>query len=160
MIWLTNTNIDKIRYFLIQKKYYGKVSGLSWSTRLKGFGICLLLAVVLGLIAVIIYFVSGDISGFAVLYSFAVILGIGSTMFLMGPLNQLKKMFDPSRLIATIIFLICLILTLVSAIVIKSSGLVLLFIILQLIALVWYTISYIPFARDAIKKCCRSVINI
>ncbi|CAF5205639.1 unnamed protein product, partial [Rotaria magnacalcarata] len=54
------------------------VSGLSWSTRLKGFGICLLLAVVLGLIAVIIYFVSGDISGFAVLYSFAVILGIGS----------------------------------------------------------------------------------
>lgn len=27
-------------------------------------------------------------------------------MFLMGPLNQLKKMFDPSRLVATIVFLV------------------------------------------------------
>jgi len=28
------------------------------------------------------------------------------TMFLTGPMNQLKKMFDPSRLVATIVFLV------------------------------------------------------
>ncbi|CAF4404853.1 unnamed protein product [Rotaria sp. Silwood2] len=121
--------------------------GLSWNTRLKGFGICLLIAVILGIVAIIIYFLGGDISGFAVLYSFAVIAGVGSTLFLMGPMNQLKKMFDPSRCIATLVFLVCVVMTLVSAIAIKIAALVLLFIILQFLALLWYTLSYIPFAR-------------
>ena len=31
-----------------------------------------------------------------------------STLFLMGPLNQLKRMFALTRLAATIIFLVCL----------------------------------------------------
>ncbi|CAF3350149.1 unnamed protein product [Rotaria sp. Silwood1] len=52
--------------------------GLSWNTRLKGFGICLLIALILGIVAVVIYFLSGNISGFAVLYSFAVIFGLAS----------------------------------------------------------------------------------
>ncbi len=30
------------------------------------------------------------------------------TMLLMGPMNQLKKMFDPTRLIATIVFIVSL----------------------------------------------------
>ncbi|CAF4804744.1 unnamed protein product [Rotaria sp. Silwood1] len=66
--------------------------GLSWNTRLKGFGICLLIALILGIV-------------------------------------------------------VCVIMTLVSAIAIKIAALVLLFIILQFLALLWYTLSYIPFAR-------------
>jgi len=81
-----------------------QISGLSWNTRLKGFGICLLIAVGLGIGAIIIYFLGANIAGFAVLYSFAVIFGLGSTFFLMGPIKQLKKMFEPSRCIATIVF--------------------------------------------------------
>jgi len=136
-----------------------QISGLSWNTRLKGFGICLLVAVVLGIGAIIIYFVSGNISGFAVLYSFAVIFGLGSTFFLMGPIKQIKKMFESTRIIASIVFLICVVMTLVSAIAIKIAGLVLLFVILQFLALIWYTLSYIPYARDAIKRCCRGLMN-
>lgn len=30
-----------------------------------------------------------------------------STCFLMGPLKQLKRMFEPTRLLATIIMLVC-----------------------------------------------------
>jgi len=136
-----------------------QISGLSWNTRLKGFGICLFIAIVLGIIAIVIYFVSGSISGFAVLYSLAVIFGLGCTLFLMGPMAQLKKMFDPSRCISSIIFLICVVMTLVSAIAIKIAGLVLLFVILQFLALLWYTLSYIPYARDAIKSCCRGLMS-
>ncbi|UJR10311.1 hypothetical protein I4U23_014517 [Adineta vaga] len=136
-----------------------QTSGLSWNTRLKGFGICLLVGSVLGIVAVIVYFAGGNLSGFAILYSFAVIFSLGSTFFLMGPMNQLKKMFDSSRFIATIIFLICVVMTLVSAIAIKISILVLLFVILQMLALLWYTLSYIPYARDAIKTCCRGLIR-
>ncbi|GLG96386.1 Vesicle transport protein SFT2B [Gryllus bimaculatus] len=33
-----------------------------------------------------------------------------------------------------------------------NAGLVLLFIILQWLALTWYSLSYIPYARDACKK--------
>ncbi|CAF4445131.1 unnamed protein product, partial [Adineta steineri] len=55
--------------------------------------------------ATIVYFTGGSLSGFAILYSLAVIFGLGSTLFLMGPMNQLRKMFDSSRFIATIVFL-------------------------------------------------------
>jgi len=136
-----------------------EISGLSWDTRLKGFGICLLVAVLLGIGSVIIYFLGGNLSGFAILYSLAVIFGLVSTIFLMGPMNQLKKMFDPTRLIATIVFIGSVIMTLVSALVIKIGVLVLLFVIIQFLALAWYTISYIPFARDALKSCCRGLMS-
>uniref|UniRef100_A0AC11E6V8 SFT2 domain containing 2 n=1 Tax=Ovis aries TaxID=9940 RepID=A0AC11E6V8_SHEEP len=34
-----------------------------------------------------------------------------------------------------------------------NKGLALIFCILQSLALTWYSLSYIPFARDAVKKC-------
>jgi len=77
----------------------------------------------------------------------------------MGPIKQIKKMFESTRIIASIVFLICVVMTLVSAIAIKIAGLVLLFVILQFLALIWYTLSYIPYARDAIKRCCRGLMN-
>ena len=45
-------------------------------------------------------------AAFAVLYSAGTITSLASTMFLMGPCNQLKKMFDPTRLICTIVLLV------------------------------------------------------
>ncbi|CAF1156249.1 unnamed protein product, partial [Didymodactylos carnosus] len=65
--------------------------------------------------SIIVFWAGGNLIGFAVLYTFANILSLGSTIFLMGPLNQLKKMFAETRIFATIVFLICLIMTLVSA---------------------------------------------
>ncbi|CAF0944505.1 unnamed protein product [Adineta steineri] len=130
-----------------QSGMMSEISGLSWDTRLKGFGLCLLVAVLLGIGSVIVYFLGNNLSGFAILYSVAVIFGLGSTIFLMGPMKQLKKMFDSSRLIATIVFLASIVMTLISALVIKSGILVLIFVIVQFLALGWYTISYIPFAR-------------
>lgn len=38
-----------------------------------------------------------------------------STCFLMGPLNQCKKMFSPTRVVATVLVFVCLVLTLLSA---------------------------------------------
>ncbi|KAG9493644.1 hypothetical protein GDO78_001498, partial [Eleutherodactylus coqui] len=84
---------------------------------------------------------------------------VSSTCFLMGPLKQLKKMFEPTRLIATIIMLLCLICTLCAAFWWHKKGLVLLFCILQFLAMTWYSISYIPFARDAVIKCFSSCLN-
>ncbi|UJR35699.1 hypothetical protein I4U23_028448 [Adineta vaga] len=142
-----------------QNPISSEISGLSWDTRIKGFGICLLVAFLLGIGAVIVYFLGGNLSGFAILYSFAVIFGVISTIFLRGPMKQLKTMFDSTRWIATIVFIGSVIMTLVSALAIKIGILVLLFVIVQFLALAWYTITYIPFAQSALKSCCGSIMG-
>ncbi|XP_064014296.1 vesicle transport protein SFT2A isoform X4 [Pogoniulus pusillus] len=75
------------------------------------------------------------------------------TCFLMGPVKQLKAMFEPKRLIATIVMLLCLLLTLCAVFWWNKKGLAVLFCILQFLAMTWYSLSYIPFARDAVIKC-------
>lgn len=45
-----------------------------------------------------------------------------STCFLMGPVKQIKKMFSSSRIIATIIALVMIVLTLVAAIGVSSKS--------------------------------------
>ncbi|XP_009077405.1 PREDICTED: vesicle transport protein SFT2B, partial [Acanthisitta chloris] len=127
-------------------------TSLSWSTRMKGFVACFVIGCLCSLLgSCLLWIPKKGLILFAVFYTLGNITSIGSTMFLMGPMNQLKKMFEPTRLIATIVMLLCLILTLCSAFWHKA-GLALLFCILQFFALAWYSISFIPYARDAVKK--------
>ncbi|KAL5010275.1 hypothetical protein ScPMuIL_012580 [Solemya velum] len=126
---------------------------LSWSTRIKGFAICFALGVVLSMLGTALLFAKNGLVIFAVLYTIGNILALASTCFLMGPLNQLKKMFAKTRIIATILVVVMLILTLVAAFAIKNAALAIVFCVLQFLAFTWYSLSYIPFARDAVKKC-------
>jgi len=128
-------------------------SSLSWSTRLKGFIICFVAGIVCSLLGTFFLFLPHGLKLFAVFYTIGNLMAIGSTCFLMGPLNQLKRMFAETRIIATIIVLIMMALTLMAALWWGKPPLAILFCILQLLALTWYSISYIPFARDAVKKC-------
>ncbi|KAF5289726.1 hypothetical protein FQA39_LY03643 [Lamprigera yunnana] len=125
---------------------------LSWSTRIKGFLICFIIGILLSLLGSFALFLSGGLTMFAVFYTLGNILSILSTCFLMGPINQIKKMFASTRVIATVIVVISFILTLVSAIYLKKAALALIFIIIQSLAMTWYSLSYIPYARDAVKK--------
>ncbi|XP_064628435.1 vesicle transport protein SFT2A-like [Lineus longissimus] len=134
-------------------------SSLSWSTRIKGFLICFVLGVVLSLLGSFCLFLPSGLTIFAVFYTIGNLLSLSSTCFLMGPVNQCKKMFAETRIIATIIVFVCLVLTLMAALWWKIAGLAILFCVLQFLALTWYSISYIPFARDAIKKCCASCMT-
>ncbi|XP_060626724.1 vesicle transport protein SFT2B [Anolis sagrei] len=129
-------------------------SSLSWSTRLKGFIACFAIGVLCSILGTgLLWVPKKGLILFAVFYTFGNISSIGSTMFLMGPMRQLKRMFEMTRLIATIVMLLCLILTLCAAFWWHNKGLALIFCVLQFFALAWYSISYIPFARDAVKKC-------
>jgi len=83
-----------------------------------------------------------------------------STMFLVGFKKQIKSMCDPTRIIATVVFLAALCLTLVVAIKKENVFFVILFIIIQWLAGAWYMASYVPFARDAIKSCCKSGVGV
>ncbi|KAM6368390.1 vesicle transport protein SFT2A isoform 4-T5 [Alca torda] len=81
------------------------------------------------------------------------------TCFLMGPLKQLKAMFEPKRLVATVVMLLFLVLTLCAVFWWNKKGLAVLFCILQSLAMTWYSLSYIPFARDAVIKCFSSCLE-
>uniref|UniRef100_A0A4W6F649 Vesicle transport protein n=1 Tax=Lates calcarifer TaxID=8187 RepID=A0A4W6F649_LATCA len=86
---------------------------LSYSTRVKWFVICFaggILCSILG--SALLFIPHTGIKLFAIFYTLGNIAALASTCFLMGPLKQLKRMFEPTRLIATIVMLLCLILTL------------------------------------------------
>ncbi|KAM9388223.1 vesicle transport protein SFT2B [Phaethornis superciliosus] len=128
-------------------------TSLGWGTRVKGFAACFALGCLFSILGSCLLWIPGKgLMLFAAFYTLGNIASIGSTLFLMGPMKQLKRMFEPTRLIATIVMLLCLILTLCSAF-LNKAALALLFCILQFFALAWYSISFIPFARDAVKKC-------
>ncbi|KAF5295176.1 hypothetical protein FQR65_LT10564 [Abscondita terminalis] len=131
---------------------FNESTTLSWSTRIKGFLICFIIGILLSLLGSFALFLNRGLTVFAVFYTLGNILSLLSTCFLMGPFNQIKKMFASTRVIATVIVLASFVLTLVSAIYLHKAVLALVFIIIQSLAMTWYSLSYIPYARDAVKK--------
>eukprot|EP01039_Chlorochromonas_danica_P007956 gene7955-8776_t len=99
----------------------------------------------------------GDPEPFAIMYTIGNLLGLFSTCFLYGPLAQMKKMFASTRLIATIVYVLLMFLTLFFALypheIRGRLVLLILCIFFQFLALIWYTLSYIPYARQAITYC-------
>ncbi|XP_074319812.1 uncharacterized protein LOC141656708 [Silene latifolia] len=89
---------------------------------------------------------------FALLFTFGNMLAVGSTAFLIGPAEQLRKMFDPVRMYATAVYLGCLLLALICAILIHNKILTVLAMICEICALIWYSLSYIPFARSMVSN--------
>jgi len=135
----------------------GEATTLSWSTRLKGFAVCFCLGVFFSLLGTIMLW--KNIKLFAIFYTFGNIISLASTCFLLGPLKQLKNMFKEKRLIATIVMILSLALTLCAAFWWKNKGLALLFCIIQYLAMTWYCLSYIPFARNAVKRLFSSCLS-
>ncbi|XP_030604681.1 vesicle transport protein SFT2A isoform X2 [Archocentrus centrarchus] len=149
-----------LRYCCLRVVFYSlrgnevlDASTLSYSTRVKWFVICFAVGILSSILGTALLFLPNGLKLFAVFYTLGNISALASTCFLMGPLKQLKRMFEPTRLIATIVMLLCLVLTLCSVFWWGKKGLAIIFCILQFLAMTWYSISYIPFARDAVIKC-------
>lgn len=68
-----------------------------------------------------ILLVTGSLALFAVLYSIGVVLSLVGTGFLIGFGKQIKQMFKPVRIVATLILLVAFIMVWVSAFAIGST---------------------------------------
>ena len=134
-------------------------SSLSYGTRVKGFAVTFILGILLCLLGCVLFSITLSLFLFGVLYTLGNVCAVGSTLFLMGPVNQIKRMFNKDRWIASTAMILCLVMTLVSAFVLQKKGLTILFVIFQFLAMTWYALSYIPFARDAVKKFFNSIIG-
>ncbi|CAH0395786.1 unnamed protein product [Bemisia tabaci] len=125
---------------------------LSWSSRIQAFIICFVLGILMSLLGSLSMFLHKGLALFAVFYTLGNVISLASTCFLMGPFKQLKKMFAETRLIATVVTIIMMILTLFAGLGLKNPPLALLCMILQFLSMTWYSLSYIPYARDMVKK--------
>lgn len=124
---------------------------LSYQQRIMGFGICLALAFFVSVMSFVVLF-QQDYVTFGVTNTIANIIALLSSLFLAGPVKQIKKMFEETRLIATIVYLLSMIATFVIALALKIAWLTIISVLIQYLAMTWYGLSYIPFARNAIKK--------
>merc|ERR1712137_67997 len=91
---------------------------------------------------------------YATLYSLGNLIMLSGTFFLAGPVMQCRNMKRYDRGITTGIFVAATVLTLIST---KASFrfhtvVPLALILVQWCAIVWYLLSYIPFAREGATK--------
>ncbi|KAJ7396767.1 hypothetical protein BTVI_142003 [Pitangus sulphuratus] len=122
-------------------------TSLGWGTRVKGFVACFAIGCLCSLLgSCLLWIPKKGLILFAVFYTLGNIASIGSTLFLMGPMKQLKRMFEPTRLIATVVMLASNTLQINYSGKWHKAGLALLFCILQFFAMAWYSISFIPYA--------------
>ncbi|XP_049367883.1 uncharacterized protein LOC125832710 [Solanum verrucosum] len=117
--------------------------------RVYGFAACLLAGFICMFLSMIVFIKPIK---FALLFTFGNMLAIGSTTFLIGPMQQLSMTMDPVRAYATSMYVGCVVLALICALWIHSKILTLLAIICEICALVWYSLSYIPFARRMVSN--------
>ena len=96
---------------------------------------------------------NGNPTPFAIRYTVGNLLGLFSTAFLVGPREQYRKMMAPVRVGATTIYLGTIATTLGFAL-LREPTLTLASMLLQLIALAWYCLSYVPFGRQLLRRCC------
>ncbi|KAG9085302.1 hypothetical protein FRC07_013414 [Ceratobasidium sp. 392] len=95
--------------------------GLTRTQRLYGFVGCLAIGFVLSILGTCLLFL-GALASFALLYTIGIIVSLIGTGFLIGFFKQLKVMFKPVRVVATIIFFATIGLVFVGAFVLRSEA--------------------------------------
>ena len=101
---------------------------------------------------------------FALNYSFGNLLSLLSMTFLCGPKRQFKNMFDDKRKFTSITYLSCLAATVICIFIPMLGFLKLLVLVLlvlaQFCACMWYSLSYIPFGRCWALRCLKRQLGI
>ncbi|EMD00930.1 hypothetical protein BAUCODRAFT_61945 [Baudoinia panamericana UAMH 10762] len=92
---------------------------------------------------------------FAILWSMASALFLSSWAVLMGPIVYARHLISPERLPFTATYFGSIALTLYFALGLRSTILTLLTAIVQLVALVWYLVSYFPMGSQGLRFAAR-----
>mmetsp|Transcript_444 Transcript_444/g.743 ORF Transcript_444/g.743 Transcript_444/m.743 type:complete len:195 (-) Transcript_444:163-747(-) len=143
---------------------------LSWQERLGGCLACMILGYILSLGSFFRFrdLLKGDPSRFVIYTTVGNIVSLSGSCFLSGPKSQMQKMFHQSRRAATIWYLGSLAVTLVVALCFNDSSFhpqvraiaLLILVGIQYVAVFWYCLSYIPFARQMGMRLMERLMNI
>ena len=146
-------------YEKLEAEVCGQCPSMTWSQRIWGCMICMICGFFISMGSMFNFtkLLAGNPIPFACQYTAGNILSLSSTCFLYGPLAQAKSMFATTRLVTTIIYFTMMGATLFLAFfpdeIPGRVFLLIAAIFLQSLALLWYTLSFIPFARDLAKNC-------
>lgn len=164
--WYEGTNVLLSRFISInfqsvdlEEQMCQYCPSLTWQQRITGCITCILIGFLLSLGSTfrLVQLLKGNPEPFAIMYTLGNIIGMCSTCFLYGPWSQVKQMFAPTRVVATGAYFLFMGITLLFAFYpgeIFLRGLWLsLSILCQFLALTWYTLSYIPYAREIVMNC-------
>ena len=123
---------------------------LSYTTRILGYIVCILLGYFCTFVSThFLHDIHKNSSSFAILYTIGNILSLTGSLVLYGnPCNDFLIMFKMKHILQTLIYFISMFLTFYFAYT-KHVTSVYIFIILQLIANLWLSYTYLP---DYIKK--------
>ncbi|KAH0923277.1 hypothetical protein HID58_023295 [Brassica napus] len=129
---------------------------LTTKQRFYGFAICLSAGLACTLLSMLVFF---NPIKFGFTFTLGNLMALGRsvldsfyTAFLIGPQRQVTMMLDPARIYATALYLASIIIALFCALYVRNKLLTLLAIILEFSGLIWYSLSYIPFARTMVSK--------
>lgn len=131
----------------------------TYQTRITGCLACLGIGFLIQMGSTVRLFslLKGDPKPFAIMYTSGNIVSICATLFFYGPWSQCKRMFESTRIAATLMYLGFMVTTLFLAYYPETIPgripLIVLSILCQFIALVWYTLSYIPYGRSIALSC-------
>jgi len=136
-----------------QEELLSFLPSLTWQERLGGCLACMALGYIisLGSFFRLKDLLHGNPTSFVLYTTVGNIISLSGSCFLSGPKTQLNKMFHDSRKLATIVYLGSLFITLLVAFLKEFKGqsfLLLVLVCVQYVAVFWYCLSYIPFARQ------------
>eukprot|EP00871_Galdieria_phlegrea_P000001 jgi/Galph1/1000/GphlegSOOS_G5852.1 len=135
---------------------------LTRSQRLVGFLLCFVAGAFMLFFSILILPTAAiRPAKFALSFTFGNLLAIFSTAFLVGPYRQLQYMFKPVRLVATCVYLTSLFMAIFFSV---TKGkfrypLVMLSVVIEIGALLWYSASYIPFGQRIISSTLGSLVE-
>lgn len=139
---------------------------LTFQQRLIGFASCFTIAYLITFMSFkfFVQLIEGNPVPFALNYTVGNVMAMSASGFLCGPKKQFKNMFDNKRKTVTIVYLSCLASTLIVVFLplywsLKLSSLILL-LISQCGANIWYSLSYIPYGRRTALKLAKRYLGL
>ncbi|CAF3967869.1 unnamed protein product [Rotaria sp. Silwood2] len=171
---LFQTNIDRVQTFF-NKRSVGSLTSSSSSTddiqillqkgdndpilpalsrkqRILGFMMCLVMGIFcMSMATLYIPVIVIKARKFALLFSFGSLFFLSSFSMLWGPTNHFKHLTNIDRLPFSISYIITLICTIYYSVWVKSYFFTMIFVLLQIGALIWYIVSYIPGGAHGLK---------
>ena len=139
---------------------------LTLKQKILSLAICVIFGFVLEFLSYMVLFfgkAGKKAVAFAILYTIGNIVTILGMGFIVGFKSQYKSITHKNRLFASLLYFGSIILTLIVAFTVADPTrrlLLVLLIIIQYFAYIWYCLSYIPYGRTMIKKCLKSCCKV
>jgi len=138
---------------------------MTYQQRVMGFAICFTAGYLMSFVSLKLIFklVEGNPAPFVFLYTSGNLLSLLSSTFLSGPKRQFKNMFDEKRRTTSIIYLSTLSTSILVCFIplpaAAKMGVLVLLLLVQMSASLWYTLSYVPYGRATARRMLRSVLS-